>query len=68
MQTKMVPATKVRQDEVTQLPIFSKFGGWHHFRQLSRRDWLTSFGMGLGGMALADMLGRAAAREQFKRP
>ena len=27
---------------------------------MNRRDWLNSFGMGLGGLALADMLGRTA--------
>jgi len=27
----------------------------------SRRDWLASFGMGLGGIALADLMGRDAA-------
>ena len=30
---------------------------------LNRRDWLGSFGMGLGGLALADMLGRSARAE-----
>ncbi len=30
---------------------------------LSRREWLSSFGMGLGGLALAEMLGQAAAAE-----
>lgn len=28
---------------------------------MQRREWLGSFGMGLGGLALADMLGRAVA-------
>ena len=27
---------------------------------MNRRDWLNSFGMGLGGLALADMIGRTA--------
>ena len=27
----------------------------------TRRDWLASFGMGLGGIALADLFGREAA-------
>jgi len=35
----------------------------YSMNHLNRRDWLSSFGMGLGGMALADMLGRAAAAE-----
>ncbi len=30
---------------------------------VSRREWLGSFGMGLGGIALAEMLGREAAAE-----
>ena len=34
-----------------------KFGGCHLF---SRRELLNSFGMGLGGVALAEMLGKAA--------
>ena len=54
----MVPATKFGEPGQLRHPILPKFGGWHHF---SRRDWLSSFGMGLGGMALADMLGRTAA-------
>jgi hypothetical protein len=32
-----------------------------HRYPINRREWLGSFGMGLGGMALADMLGRTAA-------
>jgi hypothetical protein len=31
---------------------------------MNRRDWLRSCGMGFGGLALADMLGRAAAAEE----
>ena len=37
-----------------------KFGGCHLF---SRRELLNSFGMGLGGVALAEMLGKAALGE-----
>ena len=28
---------------------------------MNRRDWLASFGMGLGGIALSELLGRSAA-------
>jgi len=31
---------------------------------MNRRDWLNSFGMGFGGLAVAEMLGRSAAAEQ----
>ena len=31
---------------------------------MNRRDWLRSCGMGFGGLALADMLGRAAAADE----
>ena len=37
-----------------------KFGGCHLF---ARRELLNSFGMGLGGVALAEMLGKAALGE-----
>jgi hypothetical protein len=33
---------------------------------MNRRDWLNSFGMGFGGLALAEMLGRGAAAEQAR--
>ena len=54
----MVPGTKFGEPGQLRHPILPKFGARHRF---SRRDWLNSFGMGLGGMALADMLGRTAA-------
>jgi hypothetical protein len=34
----------------------------------SRRDWLTRFGMGLGGMALADLVGRSAEAASLPLP
>jgi len=34
-----------------------------HTYPINRREWLGSFGMGLGGMALADLLGRTAAAD-----
>ena len=40
-------------------PALPSFGGCH--RLFGRREWLGSFGMGLGGFALAEMLGRGDA-------
>jgi hypothetical protein len=34
----------------------------------SRRDWLARFGMGLGGMALADLVGRSAEAASLPLP
>jgi hypothetical protein len=35
-----------------------------NMQSINRRDWLNSFGMGFGGVALAEMLGRSSAAEQ----
>ena len=55
---KKVTATKFGQFGERDLPSLPGFGGRHLF---SRREWLHSFGMGLGGIALSEMLGRTSA-------
>lgn len=45
-----------QRSKPTTLP---SLGGRH--RLFGRREWLGSFGMGLGGFALAEMLGRGDA-------
>ena len=47
----------VNHDALAAFPNSASCGGAHLF---SRREWLNAFGMGLGGMALADLIGRTA--------